>query len=390
MRFELSTRTMITAVLVVLGAWVLVRLLPVALVLIGALVVIGALDPLVSWLEARRVGRKTAIAIVFGAGFGLTALMLFFTIPALVAQVRDLVSREPEIRRQVVGFLQHSPFTSPLAAELENLDYRALLKASPMTVLTATGRGVEILAYAVAAIFLALYMMIDRDRLRGGLFALVPRNHHVRFSRVLVNLETIVGGYIRGQVITCALMAAFILVLLLACRVPNALAIAVIGGVMDVLPYIGVFLTMGPAVVAAYGQGPVIAVVVFAVLLVYEEFESRILVPLVYGRALRLPSSVVFFSLLAGAALAGLMGALLALPLAAAVVMLLDELRVDLPGETIQPADLAQRREDKREERAYEQRVETVPLAEAAGIAVEIARERKQEEKAVEKAAEQG
>ena len=57
----------------------------------------------------------------------------------------------------------------------------------------------EVVAYAVSAIFLALYIMIDRDRLRGGLFAVVPRTHHMRLSRVLVNLETIVGGYIRGQ-----------------------------------------------------------------------------------------------------------------------------------------------------------------------------------------------
>jgi len=72
---------------------------------------------------------------------------------------------------------------------------------------------------------------------------------------VLLNLETIVGGYIRGQVITCALMTVFILVLLLVCGVPNALALAVLGGAMDVLPYLGPLLTIVPAVLAAYGNG---------------------------------------------------------------------------------------------------------------------------------------
>jgi predicted PurR-regulated permease PerM len=197
---------------------------------------------------------------------------------------------------------------------------------------------------------------------------------------VLLNLGTIVGGYIRGQLITCALMTAFIFVLLLVCRVPNALALAVLGGVMDVLPYLGPLLTIAPVVLAAYGNGPVIALVVFAALVLYEEFESRVLVPLVYGRALRLPSAVVFLSLIVGAVLGGIIGVLLALPLAAAVVMLIDQLRVDLPGETEQPQDAEERRRDEQQEREYERRTEQKPAAKAAAIAVEIAEERRQKE----------
>jgi predicted PurR-regulated permease PerM len=189
-----------------------------------------------------------------------------------------------------------------------------------------------------------------------------------------------VGGYIRGQVLTCALMGGFILVLLLACGVPNALAIAVFGGIMDLLPYIGIFLTMAPAVLAAALQGPAVAVIVFVLMLAYEELESRVLVPLVYGRALRLPSSVVLFSLILGTTLAGIIGALLALPLAAAVLMLVEELRMELPGETLQPEDIAQQREDNRGEREYERRAESLPAEQAAAVAVEISGERKREE----------
>jgi predicted PurR-regulated permease PerM len=186
--------------------------------------------------------------------------------------------------------------------------------------------------------------------------------------------------------LTCFLMGGFILVLLLACGVPNALAIAVFGGVMDLLPYIGIFLTMGPAVLAAWGQGPVVAGVVFVLMLAYEELESRVLVPLVYGRALRLPPSVVLFSLIVGTAMAGLVGALLALPLAATVLMLVAELRVELPGEAVQPADLAQQRADDRGEQEYERRAENLPADEAAAVAVEISDERKKAEVAAEQA----
>jgi len=223
--------------------------------------------------------------------------------------------------------------------------------------------------------------MIDRDRLRGGLFALVPRSHHIRLSRVMMNLETIVGGYIRGQVFTCALMAVFMFILLTACGVPNALAIAVFGGVADVLPYIGIFLTIGPAVMAALASGPVVTVTVLVVMLAYEEFESRVLVPVVYGRALRLPSSVVLFSLIAGATLLGIVGALLALPVAAAILMLLDELRVELPGETELVENEEVRKRDDRGEQEYERRTEGMPAEQAAAIAVEMSDDRKKEER---------
>ncbi|MGZ3598196.1 MAG: AI-2E family transporter, partial [Syntrophales bacterium] len=189
-----------------------------------------------------------------------------------------------------------------------------------------------------------------------------------------------VGGYIRGQVITCALMAVFMFILLVACGVPNALAIAVFGGVADVLPYIGIFLTMVPAVVAALARGPAVTVIVLVLMLAYEEFESRVLVPVVYGRALRIPSSIVLLSLIAGTTLLGIVGALIALPVAAAILMLIEELRVELPGETELIENWELRKRDDQGEQEYERRTEGMPAEQAAAIAVEISDDRRKEE----------
>jgi predicted PurR-regulated permease PerM len=346
---------------------------------------LGALNPLVAWLEQRNVRRTFAICVVFGVGASLTIGLLTLTVPTVVSQVQTLADNEPGLRETLASYLERSHLTATLADELRNLHYAEMVKSSKTMLFTMSTRMIEIIAYSVAAVFLAFYMMLDRDRLRGALFAVVPRRHHIRLSNILLNLGTIVGGYIRGQALTCALMTGFILVLLLACRVPNALAISVFGGVMDLLPYIGIFLTMAPAVLAASVKGPAIAAFVFVLMLVYEELESRILVPLVYGRALRLPSSVVFFSLIVGTTLAGIVGALLALPLAAAVLMLIEELRVELPGETVQPEDVVQRRKDDRTEQEYARRAESMPAEQAAAVAAEISGERKKEDVEAEK-----
>jgi predicted PurR-regulated permease PerM len=227
---------------------------------------------------------------------------------------------------------------------------------------------------------LALYVMIDRDRLRGELFAMLPRSQHVRLSRVLLKLETIVSGYIRGQVLTSALMAIFVFALLALCRISNPLPIALFAGLADVLPYIGGILSIVPAALAASPKGWVVVAIVIAVLLAYQEFESRFLVPRIYGRALRLPSSIVLLALLVGGTLMGIVGALLALPVAAAIRMLIEELRVMLPGEQLD--DSVVRHRDESGEEEYAQRTEGVPVVKAAAIAIEISEERQHEEDA--------
>jgi predicted PurR-regulated permease PerM len=385
-RFELSLKSLFIVLALIAGLWMLLNLIPVLLVLVAALMLVGALDPFVKWLEQRKVRRFPAICIVFGIGVAVAITLAVLTVPKVIAQVRSVAEHEPEIREQIAGYLERSQVTATLGDDVRNAGYTEMLKSSNLSLFTMSTRLLEIVAYSFAAVFLAFYMMIDRDRMRGALFAVVPRSHHIRLARVVLNLGTIVGGYIRGQALTCFLLGGFILVLLLACRVPNALAIAVFGGVMDLLPYIGIFLTMGPAVLAAWANGPVIAAIVFVLMLAYEEFESRVLVPLVYGRALRLPSSVVLFSLIVGTTLAGIAGALLALPIAAAVLMLVEELRVELPGETTQPEDIEQQREDNRGEQEYERRAESMPAAEAAAVAVEISGDRKKADVAAEKA----
>jgi len=377
-RFEPTPKGLLLTALAVGLAWILVKLAPVALVLIAALMLVGTLSPAVRWLEKRGLKRGLGIALVFTVTFVASLLFWLLTIPALIDQLASLVKQEPSLRGRLADFLARNRTTASLAESLREVHYDALAKAFAGTVWEYSTRVVSIVAYLFSAIFLALYAMIDRDILRGGLFSLVPRTRHIRLSRVLVNLETIVGGYIRGQLLTSLFMALFTGILLAVCGVKNALALGVLAGAADVLPYIGVFISVVPAVVAALGNGPVIAVVVLAAMLAYEEFESRFLVPRIYGRALRLPSSVVLFALVVGGTLMGLVGALLALPAAAAAIMLVRELRVELPGEDA--PDSVIRAEDARAEAEYERRVEGVPAEQAAAVAVEMSENRRQED----------
>lgn len=380
-RFELAPATMIWLVLVIAGVWLLIRLLPVLLVLVAALLALNTISPVVRWLEAHRVRRGIAIAIVFTALSASALLIAALTIPSLVAQVSSLLQQEPAMRSYLADRLTGFPPSAPMGHWLRNLRIDSLVGDFGASAFVYSVRFTLMAAYGVSAIFLALYMMVERDHLRGGIFALVPRSHHIRLSRVMMNLETIVGAYIRGQALTCMLMAGFTFILLTACGVRNSMVLALIAGVADVLPYVGVILAVTPAVLAALPQGPAVTIIVLLAMLAYQEFESRYLIPRIYGQALRLPSSVVLVSLLAGWTLMGVLGALLALPVAAAVMMLVEELRIQLPGEQEQEADTELREGDDRAEKEYERRTEGASTEESAAIAVEISDDRLKEER---------
>jgi predicted PurR-regulated permease PerM len=378
-RIVIAPRSMVIALLVAAASWMLIRLAPALMVLLVALMIVGSLSPAVRALQARSIGRRSAILIVFGLLLLLLIGMVTLTVPALIAQVSSLIDQEPALREKLAGFLAGFGPTRFLAEVVRNVHYDTLIKDAAGDVLAMSARFIEIMAYGAGAFFLALYMMFDGDRLRGALYLATPRAHHIRLSRVLHNLETIVGGYIRGQLLTCLMMGVFMCVLLTACGVPNALALSVFGGLADVFPFVGILLTMIPALLATLPQGTVVTLLVLVLMLAYEEFESRVLVPVVYGRALRLPSSVVLFALIAGGTLAGVAGALLALPVAATILMLIDELRMEMPGENPQREDVEIQQQDERDEAEYQRRTEGMPAGEAAAVAVEISQAQKKE-----------
>jgi predicted PurR-regulated permease PerM len=217
---------------------------------------------------------------------------------------------------------------------------------------------------------LAIYFISDFESMRGVLYALTPRRYHLRLARILLNLELIVGGYMRGQVITSLAIGIFTFNLLHFCGVPNALVLAAFAGLTDVIPFIGGLLATAPCVIAALSRGTGIATIVLLAMVGYQEFESRVLVPKVYGRTLRLPSAAIIVALLVGGKMGGILGALLALPLAAALRMLIEELRLNLPGDDTDDRALMQR--DAQAEQAYAKQSAGASPEEAGMVATRI------------------
>jgi len=373
LRFDLTPRSVGWILLAGGAVWLASKLWPIAILCLVALVLVGTLNPLVTWLAGHGVNRHLGLVAVFLALVLGTALLLLVSVPPLVSELTKIIENAPANRQALIQWLGDRKLTQPLAHSVRDMRIEEMMAAATAYVVGYSSQVVTGIGYAVTTLFLAFYLLADGERAKASLFALVPREYHVRLARILLNLETIVGGYMRGQLITSAAIGLFVFGLLTALGVPNALSLAVFAALTDVIPFIGGILATVPAVLASLSQGSGAALLVLVVMIVYQELESRVLVPRVYGRVLRLSPAAVIIALLIGGMLLGIIGALLALPVAAGLQMIARELRVEMPGDDTDDSELRAR--DERAEKAYERLSAGAPPAEAAAIAEAMARE---------------
>jgi predicted PurR-regulated permease PerM len=380
LRVELAPRTILLILLVIAGLWLAYQLETVLIAITVALVLVGTLDPMVAWFERRGLRRGRALVLIFVAISLVIAALLLLTVPPMVSQLLHLIEDAPKARDKLLATLAQYKMARPLIQAVKAAPLDNLMNRAGSSLVGYSADLLTIVGYGVSTTFLAIYLLADPVRAKGLVFALVARHHHVKLARILIELKVIVGGYMRGQLITSTAMAVFTFGVLTVFRVDDALALALFAGMTDIIPFVGGYVASLPVILAVVGSGPAAVVIVFVLMFAYQEFESRILVPRVYGKVLRLPPAIVLISLLIGGTLLGIVGALLALPIAAGLQMVIRELRVELPGEAAPAAEVIAR--DEKAEHIYEQLTEGATAADAGVIAGELAHKLKQTEAA--------
>jgi predicted PurR-regulated permease PerM len=362
---------------IVVALWALAKIWQVLLIITIALILAGTLSPLVDWLEKHGAKRVIALLTVLilllfvVIGFG------FLVIPAMVDEGRQVIKDAPHLQQRAADYAARIPALAGRADAIRNAQPGQFLAPLGGSALSYAQSAFEFVTYLVTTIALAFYLIADRERVRGFLYALIPRPYHIRTARLMLALQTIVGGYMRGQALTSGLIGGFTYVLLLILHVPNALILAILAAFTDLIPYIGPVLATAAPVLFALSKGVPVALIVLVALVLYEELESRLIIPRVYGKTLRLSPVAVTIALLMGGKLFGIVGALLALPIAAAIRATVEELRIDLPGG--QSGEPVERAHDARVEARYLEETEGASAVDAANVATTLADELEEE-----------
>ncbi len=306
----------------------LVRVRTFTIVVIGAVLFAYLVFPLITRLN-RRLPLGVSIAIVYLGIALLIAFGIYIAAPILGADAQQLVHDAPRLVNHAQSALvdPNNPFTKHLPSGLRDYlkDFPAQLELNiskygagvASTVLPVLVSIVTVGALFVIIPVVAAYLMIESEGLKRTLLGFVPKNAQPKALKIIADLDHVVGGFIRGQLIVAAIVGTLVTLLLLGLHVQYAALIGAVAGVLDVIPYIGAIAGWLPAFfIALFTNGVENALFVTLGIVVINQLEGHIIAPNVVSKSVELTPLAVVLALLAGGELAGIPGLLLAVPVA--------------------------------------------------------------------------
>ncbi|GGK89384.1 AI-2E family transporter [Deinococcus radiotolerans] len=314
------------------GGWLLSHLASVVVTVLGAYALAFLVNPILSWLERHRVGRAVGVLLLIV----LLAAVLTFLWFAVSSQIRGLVDGLPYLAHNLkviinslLDRLDSIPGTTGLKASVTayidkqtgNLTDGAgpllerLVNSGP-DVLDTLSSLVGWLGQLGLLLTLAMYFMFEYNTFGAGLLKLFPRTWQPTVLQLAEDVSDSFGMYLRGTVITALACAALATTGLLILKVPNALALGILSAFVNLIPYVGIVVASIPPMLLAIPQGTTTVLEVAALYFIINQLLGNVIGPMVMGRSTSIGPASILIAILAGLALGGAMGAILAIPCA--------------------------------------------------------------------------
>lgn len=297
------------------------------LVLVGlAFFLAVGLDPAVRWVHRRGIPRPVSVAIVLATALGVFVLFMSFAVPLAVTQAGHLA-------KEIPGYLHslenHHSKLGQLNAKYHIVDRLQKLaegNASFGTILGAGEYVLDLLGAVILVVILTVYLLFDLPRVKRGLYQLAPRSRRARMVLLTEEILDRVGGYVLGNLCTSVIAGVGTLVWALIFGIPYAVFLGLLVALLDLIPIVG--STIGGIIVSlvALTVSLPLAIATAIFYLIYRGLEDYLLTPRVMTRTVAVPGLVTVVATAIGAALLGIIGALVAIPIAAAIKLLLDQI----------------------------------------------------------------
>jgi predicted PurR-regulated permease PerM len=334
-------RTILVSALVLVGVAVVLWIMWVSRrVLIWTFVSVFlaiAMSPAVEALQRRGLGRRGAAAavvylVVLGAIVALGALI----IPTLIQQVNDFVEAVPGYVQDLtrgrgpLGFLETKYQVVERVEKAVQGDGGGAgrLAGGATAALDVTRSVITFVAGVVTIVFMTFFMLLEGPTWRARLIALLPPDRQPRAEAMAHEISRTIGGYVTGNLLISVIAGVATTLVLLVVGVPFALALGLLVAILDLIPLAGATLAAIIVTLVALTDSVTSGLIVLAFFVVYQQLENHLLQPIVYGRTVKLSPLVILVSVLIGAEVAGVIGALGAIPVAGTIhIVLVDWLR---------------------------------------------------------------
>lgn len=325
-------RRLFLIVVSIAGLYFLYRVRIILIPFIFAFFIAYLLNPLVQFVEAKRVPKNWAILIVYLTVFILTAVIIVFGVPHIIEELNRLGRAIPKLTEEVQRLValaekRYSKFSLPEGIK-QVIDERIV--RTEEVLLNAARAGTEgllkmfsyLLGLVIAPIF-AFYMLKDLKHIKNSFTLTIPRKYRNDVLAIGRDLNEIISGFLRGHLLISVIVGMLTGIGMYIIGLDFALIVGLIAGVAELVPYLGPLISAIPAVALALLVSRKTALYAAIVILIVQQLENAVISPKILGNSLGLHPLVVIFAIMAGGELYGFLGIIVAVPVAAAMKVIL-------------------------------------------------------------------
>lgn len=326
---SVSTAALVKIVIVALLLFALYIVRDIVLMLVVSMILASAMDPLVDWLFRKaRFPRGLSVILVYLVFIGAFVTIIYFLIPPMIQQFSQLAGRLSDIRNDIgnqTGTLARMIDQIGISRGLSTLgdSFNNFLGDFFQTTLGVVSGIVQL----VAVLAISFYLISSENGMKNLVKSLVPFKHQAYAVRLTEQIQGKIGSWLLGQLLLSGFIFLLIFIGLSILGVRNALALALLAGLLEIVPYLGPILSAVPAVFVAFVQSPPLALFVIILYIVVQQIENYILVPKVMGRTVGANPVVILLAVLIGFKLGGVIGMLISVPIVAAASAFISDMR---------------------------------------------------------------
>lgn len=321
---EITLGSILKVVGVIFAIFLLRQIFDIITLLLIVGIFVTALDPLVKWLMREGIPRTPAVSIIFLTIFALTTILFSLVLTPLVGEVVAFINRLPDL----ISSFNQNQHSEGLQGLIQNFSNQISGVANTVTagLFTAVTSFFGGAVSAVLVAVLTFYILVDAPKNQKTLDYIIPEKYASRIKVVVSKIGDKIGSWVLGQFALSASVALITYIALLILGVPYSLTLAVLAGILEVVPYIGPILAGFAAIIVAYGASGwqlALAVAIFYVIL--QQLENVFLVPKIMQKALGLSPILIIIAVSVGSKVGGIMGAVLAVPILTAIAVIVQE-----------------------------------------------------------------
>ncbi len=309
-----------------LSLWFLYVVRDVVILLILAVIIAAALRPLIDAAEKLCLPRAISVAAVYLVFFTIVSVLVAVIVPTISTQLQGLAVQ----LSAMVTALQNSAIGAlfgldRMAHETLFSNLGASLSGSVGDIFSRTASVFSALIATLATLSMAFYMSLQRDGIKRFVVSLAPRQHQKYVTSLVTRIQESFGRWMAGQLVTMVFVGVLYYAILSLLGVPYALVLAVLGGVLEIVPYLGPVMSVIPAALLGFAASPMTGIGVLIGYMVVNLVENHVLIPQIMNKAVGLNPVAVILALLIGAKVAGLIGVIIAVPLAGALSLFIKD-----------------------------------------------------------------